>query len=432
MIERYALSPLKELWELKAQYGRWLEVELAVVKAYEETGRAPAGTAEKIRSKVRIDVEGIAEIEEVVDHDVIAFIKYVTREMGDEARYFHLGLTSSDIVDTALSLAVRESGLAIIRALTELSQALGEQALIYKDTVCMGRTHGIHAEPTSFGLKFLSFMVETDRNIKRLRRSVETCSVGKLSGAVGNYANISPEVEAIALREIGLRPTEVSTQIVPRDIHAEFISAIAIAASSIERMVVEFRHLQRTEVLEVQEPFKKGQRGSSAMPHKKNPIICERLTGMARLLRGYAAAALEDIALWHERDISHSSVERIMLPDATMLLYYMAKKSLDLVRDLVVYPERMLENFKASRNLVFSQRVMLTLVEKGMTREEAYRLVQELSMNCWNEGRDFKEAVEKSREIGKYIDPGEIDELFDPEYYLRNVDPIFKRILDGG
>ncbi|HOI35148.1 MAG TPA: adenylosuccinate lyase [Mesotoga infera] len=432
MIERYAISPLKELWKLKAQYERWLEVELAVVKAYEETGRAPAGTAEKIRSKARIDVEGIAEIEEVVDHDVIAFIKYVTREMGDEARYFHLGLTSSDIVDTALSLAVRESGLAIIQALTELSQALGEQALIYKDTVCMGRTHGIHAEPTSFGLKFLSFMVETDRNIKRLRRSVETCSVGKLSGAVGNYANISPEVEAIALREIGLRPTEVSTQIVPRDIHAEFISAIAIAASSIERMVVEFRHLQRTEVLEVQEPFKKGQRGSSAMPHKKNPIICERLTGMARLLRGYAAAALEDIALWHERDISHSSVERIMLPDATMLLYYMAKKSLDLVRDLVVYPERMLENFKASRNLVFSQRVMLTLVEKGMTREEAYRLVQELSMNCWNEGRDFKEAVEKSREIGKYIDPDEIDELFDPEYYLRNVDPIFKRILDGG
>jgi adenylosuccinate lyase len=432
MIERYALSPLKELWELKAQYERWLEVELAVVKAYEETGRAPVGTAEKIRSEARIDVEGIAEIEEVVDHDVIAFIKYVTGEMGDEARYFHLGLTSSDIVDTALSLAVCESGLAIIQALTELSQALGEQALIYKDTVCMGRTHGIHAEPTSFGLKFLSFMVETDRNIERLRRSVESSSVGKLSGAVGNYANIPPEVEAIALREIGLRPTEVSTQIVPRDIHAEFISAMAIAASSIERMAVEFRHLQRTEVLEVHEPFKKGQRGSSAMPHKKNPITCERLTGMARLLRGYAGAALEDIALWHERDISHSSVERIMLPDATMLLYYMAKKSLVLVKDLVVYPERMLDNFKASRNLVFSQRVMLTLVEKGMSREEAYRLVQELSMDCWNEGRDFKEAVAKSREIEKYISEREIDGLFDPEYYLRNVDPIFKRILDGG
>ena len=251
------------------------------------------GMAEKIRSKARIDVEGIAEIEKVVDHDVIAFIKYVTGDMGDEARYFHLGLTSSDIVDTALSLALRKSGLAIIQALTELSQALAERALIYKDTVCMGRTHGIHAEPTSFGLKFLSFMVETDRNIERLRRSVEASSVGKLSGAVGNYANIPPEVEAIALREIGLRPTEVSTQIVPRDIHAEFISAMAIAASSIERMAVEFRHLQRTEVLEVQEPFKKGQRGSSAMPHKKNPIICERLTGMARLLRGYAGAALK-------------------------------------------------------------------------------------------------------------------------------------------
>ena len=432
MIERYALSPLKELWELKAQYERWLEVELAVVKAYEETGLAPAGMAEKIRSKARIDVEGIAEIEKVVDHDVIAFIKYVTGDMGDEARYFHLGLTSSDIVDTALSLALRKSGLAIIQALTELSQALAERALIYKDTVCMGRTHGIHAEPTSFGLKFLSFMVETDRNIERLRRSVEASSVGKLSGAVGNYANIPPEVEAIALREIGLRPTEGSTQIVPRDSHAECISAMAIAASSIERMAVEFRHLQRTEVLEVQEPFKKGQRGSSAMPHKKNPIICERLTGMARLLRGYAGAALEDIALWHERDISHSSVERIMLPDATMLLYYMAKKSIDLAKDLVVYPERMLENFKASRNLVFSQRVMLTLVEKGMAREEAYKLVQELSLNCWNEGRDFKEAVAKSREIEKYIDSREIDELFDPEYYLRNVDPIFKRILDGG
>ena len=432
MIERYSLSPIREIWELEAQYERWLRVELAVIKAYEEYGLAPEGTAEQIREKAKISVEGIAEIEKVVDHDVIAFIKYVTVDIDDAARYFHLGLTSSDVVDTALSLAIKESGQLIIELMNKLSISLREKAVAHKETVCMGRTHGIHAEPTSFGLKLLSFMVEIERDIDRLKSAVKRASVGKLSGAVGNYANISPEIERRALEFLGIEPTEISTQVVPRDIHAEFVSALAISASSIERMAVEFRHLQRTEVLEVQEPFKRGQRGSSAMPHKKNPIISERLTGMARLMRGYVSAALEDITLWHERDISHSSVERVMLPDSTMLLYYMIDRAIYLVDNLIIYPERMLENFEDSNNLVFSQRVMISLIERGMTREDSYRLVQEISMDCWNRGEDFKKAIESNPQITRLIDFPELEELFRPEYYLRNVNKIFDRILNGG
>ena len=432
MIERYSLSPIREIWELEAQYERWLRVELAVIKAYEAFGLAPKGTAEQIREKAKISVEGIAEIEKVVDHDVIAFIKYVTVDIDDAARYFHLGLTSSDVVDTALSLAIKESGQLIIELMNKLSISLREKAVAHKETECMGRTHGIHAEPTSFGLKLLSFLVEIERDIDRLKSAVKRASVGKLSGAVGNYANISPEIERRALEFLGIEPTEISTQVVPRDIHAEFVSALAISASSIERMAVEFRHLQRTEVLEVQEPFKRGQRGSSAMPHKKNPIISERLTGMARLMRGYVSAALEDITLWHERDISHSSVERVMLPDSTMLLYYMIDRAIYLVDNLIIYPERMLENFEDSNNLVFSQRVMISLIERGMTREDSYRLVQEISMDCWNRGEDFKKAIESNPQITRLIDFPELEELFRPEYYLRNVNKIFDRILNGG
>ncbi|WP_333639971.1 MULTISPECIES: adenylosuccinate lyase [Mesotoga] len=432
MIERYALSPLKDLWELRAQYERWLEVELAVVAAYEKTGLVPQGTHDKIASSARVDLDSILKIESEVDHDVIAFIKSVTQNMGDEARYFHLGLTSSDVVDTALSLAITESGKLIIHALEKLSEALKERAVAYKDVVCMGRTHGVHAEPTSFGLKLLSFYVEIKRAIDRLKKATENCAVGKLSGAVGNYANISLEIEKIALAELGLKPTVVSTQVIPRDVHAEFFTVLAIAASSIERMATEFRHLQKTEVLEVQEPFREGQRGSSAMPHKKNPIICERLTGMARIVRSYVLASLENISLWHERDISHSSVERIIFPDATTLLYYMAERSAYLVSNLVVYPDRMRENFKASRNLVFSQRVMLSLVDRGMSREDAYQLVQRLSMNCWNNGLDFKEVVLSNEEIAQYLDSEEAIRLFEPEYYLRNVGQIFERAFDGG
>jgi len=427
MIERYALSPLKEIWEERRKYERWLKVELAVIEAFEETGNAPKGTAEKVGKRTHVDVERINEIEAEVDHDVIAFIKAVTENLEDEARFFHKGLTSSDIVDTALSLALVEAGKYILEALKEFIAVLKEQALMHKKTVIMGRTHGVHAEPTSFGLKILSFLAEAERNHDRLINCLDRLAVGKLSGAVGNYANISPEIEKIALSKLGLRPVKLSTQIIPRDIHAEFLSALALIGSGIERLAVEIRHLQKTEVLEVQEPFKEKQRGSSAMPHKKNPILSERLSGMARLLRSYAQVGYENIALWHERDISHSSTERIVFPDATMLIYYMLKKASYLVKNLVIYPERMLANFSCSKNLVFSQRVMLALVEHGMSREKAYKLVQKLSDRTWHEGIDFKKVVLEDPTISEYLKTQEISELFNPSYYLRNVEKIYQR-----
>lgn len=427
MIDRYALSPMKELWTEETQYNRWLEVEIAVVKALEKTGRAPVGTAELIKEKAVINVKRIHEIEATVDHDVIAFIKAVTENMGDEARYFHMGLTSSDVVDTALSLALKRSGELMIQELERLIVVLRKLAVKHKTTITVGRTHGVHAEPTSFGLKLLSFLAEAERNLSRLKRSVESVSHAKISGAVGNYANISPEIEEIALSTLGLFPSKVSTQVVPRDHHAEFLSTLALIGAGIERMAIEIRHLQRTEVLEVQEPFKKGQRGSSAMPHKKNPILCERLSGMARMLRSYAIVGYENIALWHERDISHSSTERIVFPDATMLVFYMLKKTVYLIDNLLIDPDRMMINFKASHNLVYSQRVMLALVEKGMSREEAYKVVQESAEKSWREKGDFREVVSNNETIRRYLSDEEIDELFDPAYYLRNVGIIYKR-----
>ncbi|OAA29436.1 adenylosuccinate lyase [Kosmotoga arenicorallina S304] len=427
MIGRYALSPLKEIWEEKRKYERWLQVELAVIEAFEREGTAPKGTAEKIKAKAHIDVLRIHEIEAEVDHDVIAFIKAVTENLGDEARFFHKGLTSSDVVDTALSLALVETGKFILEALDEFSDALKNKAKEHRKTIIMGRTHGVHAEPTSFGLKMLSFLAEAERNRDRLYSCLDRLAVGKLSGAVGNYANISPEIEKIALERLGLKPTKLSTQVIPRDIHAEFLSVLALIGSGIERLAVEIRHLQKTEVLEVQEPFKEKQRGSSAMPHKKNPILSERLSGMARLLRSYAQVEYENIPLWHERDISHSSTERIVFPDATMLAYYMLKKASYLVKNLTVNQERMLENFSHSKNLVFSQRVMLALVEKGMSREKAYKLIQKLSDRTWYEGIDFKKVVLKDPTISEYLKTQEISELFNPSYYLRNVEKIYRR-----
>ncbi|AKI97798.1 adenylosuccinate lyase [Kosmotoga pacifica] len=427
MIERYALSPIKEIWEEEEKYKRWLEVELAVIEAFEKLGEAPAGTADTIRRKAVIDVGRIQVIEAEVDHDVIAFIKAVTERLGDEGRYFHKGLTSSDVVDTALSLALKRAGELIAQELRRLIEDLREKALKHRNTVIMGRTHGVHAEPTSFGLKMLSFLAEAERNLDRLENCIENLSVGKISGAVGNYANVSPEVEMFALERLGLRPAKVSTQVIPRDLHADFLNALALIGSGIERIAVEIRHLQKTEVLEVQEPFREKQRGSSAMPHKKNPILAERLSGMARMLRSYVIVGYENIVLWHERDISHSSTERLILPDATMLTFYMLRKATYLVENLVVYPERMLQNFVHSRNLVFSQRVMLTLVEKGLSREDAYKIVQALAEKTWREGVDFKKVVSNNPEIKKLLSEAELDRLFDASYYLRNIDEIFKR-----
>ena len=429
MIERYAMQPLKDLWNEENQYKRWLEVEVSVVKAFEKYGQAPVGTSQHILSKAVIDVQKIHEIEAVVDHDVIAFINCVTQKMGDEARYFHKGMTSSDVVDTALSLALKRSGLVIKQELETFEEVLKEQAFKYKDTITIGRTHGIHAEPTSFGLKLLSYLAEVQRNKVRLDAAIENISYAKISGAVGNYANIDPEIESLALQMIGLKPCKVSTQIVPRDIHAEFLNTLALIGANIERLATEIRHLQKTEVLEVQEPFKKGQRGSSAMPHKKNPILCERLCGMSRMLRSYTIAGYEDTVLWHERDISHSSVERMVFPDATMITYYMINKSVWLVKNLVVYENKMKENFKASHNLVFSQRLMLAMIDKGFSREESYKLIQELSMRSWNESIDLMQVVLNDERTSSKFNENEIKEIFDPAYYLRNIEEVFKRFI---
>jgi len=427
MIERYSLSPVKEIWGEESKYERWLEVEIAAVKAMEDFGEAPKGTAELIKKNAVVNVKRILEIESVVDHDVIAFIKCATENMGDEARYFHKGLTSSDIVDTALSLALKRAGDIIMMKMLELEGVLKEKAIQYKYAPTIGRTHGVHAEPTSFGLKILSYLAEMQRNIKRMKESIKEVSYAKISGAVGNYANISPEIENVALEQLGLKACEVSTQIVPRDIHANFLNILALVGAGIERIALEIRHLQKPETMEAQEPFKKGQRGSSAMPHKKNPILCERLCGMARMLRSYTVSGFENIALWHERDISHSSVERVFLPDATLTAYYMLSKTIGLVDGLVVYEEKMLENFNASFNLVYSQRVLLKLIDAGMSRENSYKKVQELAMKAWNEKIDFKSLLKENEDIKTVLNEAEIDELFDPAYYIRNVDEIYAR-----
>ena len=428
MIERYSLSPIKDIWTLDAQYERWLEVEVAVTEAFEELNLAPKGTSQNIRQKAKLDVQKILNTEKIVDHDVIAFIKVVTEDMGDEARYFHKGLTSSDVVDTALSLAIKRAGEIILDELTKYIANLKKLAVDHKYTIIVGRTHGVHAEPTSFGLKILGFVAEEERNKERLEKAIDNISQGKLSGAVGNYANIEPKVEEIALKKLNLRPCKVSTQVLPRDLHAEFFSVLAMIGSSIERLAIEIRHLQKTEVLEIEEPFKKGQRGSSAMPHKKNPILCERLTGMSRMLRSYLSSAYENISLWHERDISHSSVERVFIPDATMLTYYMLNKANYLVENLVVHKDRMKENIEKSYNLIYSQRVLLKLVELGVSREEAYKIVQENAMKAWNERRDFKAILlEDNRVNTKFSEKEAFEDIFSPDYYLKNINKIYER-----
>lgn len=423
MVERYALEPLKSHWTLESQYKRWLEVELAVIRAYEELKIAPKGTYERAKKNSYLNVEEILETEKVVDHDVIAFIKVATSKMGDESRYFHFGLTSSDVVDTANSLALLRATRYIYDELEKLREILLKKAFEYKKLPTIGRTHGVHAEPTSFGLKYLSWAAEIERNIERLKSAMDEISVGKLSGAVGNYANIDPEVEKLALSYLSLKPIKVATQVIPRDIHANLINVFALIAGAIERIAVEIRHLQKTETLEVQEPFKKGQRGSSAMPHKKNPILCERLTGMSRVIRSYVNSALENIVLWHERDISHSSVERYMFPDITMTLFYMLKKAIYLIENLTVFEDNVVGNIDKTKGLVYSQRVLLKLVEKGYTREEAYKEVQQIALKCWENKSSFRDEVKNYFKFSQE----EIDEIFNPEYYLRNVDVIYER-----
>ncbi len=422
MIERYTPSIMKEIWSQESKYSRWLKVEIAVMQAYEEKGLIPKGTSSKARKSVYLDVEEIEKVEADVNHDVIAFIKVATSKMGDVARYFHYGMTSSDVVDTALSMAIVEATTQIIEKLKSVMKFTFELAKKYEYTPTVGRTHGVHAEITSFGLKILNWYAEMERALERLEFEKEKMAVGKISGAVGNYANIPPEVEELACKKLGLKPCKISTQVIPRDLHAEYITTLAVIAGGIERITTEIRHLQKTEVREVEEPFSSKQRGSSAMPHKKNPILCERLCGIARMIRGYAVSALEDVALWHERDISHSSVERVILPDATALIYYALDKLEYIVKNLKVNEDMIKKNISITKGLIFSQRVLLELVKRGMSREDAYLLVQSASMKVWK-----SESPNLLTALKEEIPQMEIKGAFEMKYYLKHVEDIFKR-----
>ena len=427
MIARYSLPEMSGIWSEENKYQKWLDTEIAACEALAELGTIPVEALAQIKGKAGFDIERIGEIEQVTRHDVLAFLTSVAEKVGDASKYIHLGMTSSDVLDTSLAVQLKEACELLIRRVEELKAVIGEKALEHKYTLMIGRSHGVHAEPITFGLKMALWYTELGRNLERLQRAKAVISVGKISGAVGTMANIDPRVEEYVCEKLGLKPAEVSTQIVQRDRHAELMSALAITASSLDKFATEIRGLQRTEVLEAEEPFAKGQKGSSAMPHKRNPIICERMSGLARVLRGNALAAFEDITLWHERDISHSSVERIILPDSTILLDYMLVKFKGVMENLVVYPENMLENLNKTRGLIFSQRVLLALVEKGLLRETAYALVQKNALTAWNNRQDFKELLFKDEEIMKYLSREEIESLFDFSYHTKNIDYIFKR-----
>ncbi len=429
MIARYTRKEMGKIWSDENKFRKWLEVEIAVCEAWAELGKIPVDALREIKESADFDLKKIDEIEATVKHDVIAFLTAVAEKVGPVSRYIHIGLTSSDVVDTALALQIREAGELIMEDLKKLKELFKEKAFQYKDTICMGRSHGVHAEPTSFGLRFALWYEETKRNIERLKSALEIISVGKISGAVGTFSNIPPEIEEIALKKLGLKPEPVATQIVQRDRHAEFLSVLALIAAMIEKIAVEIRHLQRTEVLEAEEPFTEGQKGSSAMPHKRNPVGCENLSGLARLVRSNAFAAYENIALWHDRDISHSSVERVIIPDNCILVDYMLNRLYGIIKDLRVYPERMLKNIELSYGLYNSQRVLLALVDKGLTREQAYSLVQSNAMKSWKEGKPFMDLLLSDEEIKRHLTEDEIKSIFELNYYTRNINHIYRRVF---
>ena len=427
MIPRYETPEIKKIWTDENRFGRWLDVELAATQAWNEAGVVPDEDFKNIKEKAGFNVERIREIEEVTQHDVIAFVSSVAETIGESGRFVHLGLTSSDVIDTASSLLLGESMDVVLGELKKLHKILGEKAVEYRFTPCPGRTHGIHAEPTTFGLKLLNHYAELGRDIERLSQTKKEMMVGKLSGAVGTYANCPPTIEARVCELLGLGIDPVSTQVIQRARHARIVTDLAIFGGTLERLALEVRHLQRTEVLEALEPFKKGQKGSSAMPHKKNPILCERVCGMSRLLRGFAVPALEDIALWHERDISHSSVERVMWPDAFHLAHYMTKIMIKVMSGLVVNADKMMEDIDITKGLLFSGRVLITLVEReGVSREEAYAIAQSNAMRCWNEKVPLLELLKSDPRITKMTD-SELESLFDLGYYLKHIDEVFSR-----
>ena len=418
-----------DLWTDEYKFQTWLQVEIAVCEAQAKLGRIPQDAVDTIKAKAKFDVARILEIEAEVRHDVIAFLTNVNEYVGDAGRYIHVGMTSSDVLDTALSLQIVASHKLILTHTENLIQAIRYKAQEHRDTVMIGRSHGIHAEPMTFGFKLAGWLAEMQRHRERLTRIGDEIAVGQVSGAVGTYANIDPEVEEITCQLLGLKPDTASTQVVSRDVHAEFIMTLAGVGASIERFAVEIRNLQRTDVLEVEEFFAKGQKGSSAMPHKRNPIKSERLTGMARILRANAIAALENVALWHERDISHSSVERVIFPETCMLTHFMLVETTRLIKNLQVYPENMKRNMNLYGGVVFSQRVLLTLVDKGISREDAYRIVQTNAHEAWNTpGGNFQKLIESDLQVKEKLTPEEITECFNPDYQLRNLDKVYQRL----
>ena len=428
MIERYSLEEMRLVWSDEKKFTKWLEVEKAVSKSQARLGIIPKEAADDICIKSRFDVRQIEKIEKKTNHDVIAFLTDVSSHLGDSAKYLHYGLTSSDVGDTALSLQIIDSFKIIENKVINFIELLKEKARLNKDVVMVGRTHGIHAEPTTLGLKFSIWAFEMNRNFKRLLSAKEVIGYGKISGAVGTYANTSPQLEELVCSELGLKHAEASNQVLQRDRHAEVLCSLAITAATLEKIALEVRHLQRTDVKELEEPFTKGQKGSSAMPHKKNPILCERICGLARVIRSNAMTSFENIALWHERDISHSSAERVILPDSFMLLDYLLEKILFVIGDLKVFEANMDRNLMKYGGIIFSQRVLLELVKSGFSREEAYLIVQQAALDAWNEEGSFKENILANKKIASVMGPDTINSLFDVKYHLTYVDDIIRRL----
>jgi adenylosuccinate lyase len=431
VIERYSRPEMARIWEPENRYRKWLDIEIFACEAHAEMGAIPRDAVERIKSRAQFDIARIDEIEKVVKHDVIAFLTSVADYIGDDSRFVHLGLTSSDVLDTSFAMLLAESADLIIDDIKRLMAAIKKRAFEHKMTPMIGRSHGIHAEPVTFGIKMALWYDEMRRNLRRMEAARETIAYGKISGAVGTFANIDPQVEEYVCRKAGLKPAPVSTQVIQRDRHAEFFSALAIVASSIDKFAVEIRHLQRTEVLEAEEFFSKGQKGSSAMPHKRNPVLSENLSGLARLVRGYAVSAMENVALWHERDISHSSVERVIGPDATIVLDFMLNRAVGLIENLVVYPDNMRRNLELMGGLFNSQRVLLKLATAGASRERAYELVQRNAMKVWEQKKDLMEELLNDPDVRGYLSETDIREAFDLNYHLKHVETIFSRVFGG-
>lgn len=429
MIERYTTPRMKFLWSDQNKFQKWLDIEVLACEGMANLGVIPKSAARKIRKKAKFDVKRIEKIEEKTKHDVVAFLTNVAENLGEESKYIHFGMTSSDILDTTLSLLMREAGQVILKDLHELSRSVKKRAFEFKHQPMIGRTHGVHAEPVTLGLKFALWFAELQRHIQRLERAIEAISVGKVSGAVGTFSNLHPKVEEYVCRKLKLRPAPISSQIIQRDRHGELLCTLALIASSIEKFATEIRSLQRTEILELEEGFARGQKGSSAMPHKRNPVTCERLCGLARLVRTNAQASLENVTLWHERDISHSSVERVIVPDSTMMVDYMLIQLNRIIPNLSVYPENMRANLNRTKGMIFSGRLLLQLSRKTRSKEEAYQIVQGNAMKAWKGGKDFKNLILKDERARKYLSQKEIEECFDLNFYLRNVDYIFKRVF---